>query len=92
MSKVMRIGASLLVASLIGVATAVPPAYARHRVDCAKVMKDLKTHMTEKATAEALHISRSSVYRCKVKARKAEKAEKKNAPKSVRHVASAEKK
>ncbi len=92
MNKVTRIGALLLVASLIGVATAVTPAYAWHRVDCAKVMKDLKAGKTEKATAEDLHISRSSVYRCKVKARKAEKAEKKDAHKSVRHVASAEKK
>lgn len=77
MSKLTTIVAALFLAAVVGLSTAVPSAYAWHRVDCAKVMKDLKAGKTEKATAADLHISRSSVYRCKVKARRAAEVAKK---------------
>lgn len=53
---------------------------ARKKVDCAKVMSELNAGKKVSQTAKDLKISRSSVYRCRKKARKkaaeAKKAEK----------------
>lgn len=45
-----------------------------HKVDCAKVMTELRTGKKPKVVASDLGISRSSVYRCRRKARAAAKS------------------
>lgn len=56
---------------------------ARKRVDCAKVMSELNAGKKVSQTAKDLKISRSSVYRCRKKAKK-EAAEAKKAEKTAK--------
>jgi hypothetical protein len=74
MKRLAMVAASVFLAAALGVAMAVPSAYAAHKkVDCNKVMQELNSGKKPKAVAKDLDISRSSVYRCRRKARRAER-------------------
>ncbi len=78
-----RAVASLLVAVTVGLAMGTPAALAArwHKVDCTKVMSELNAGKKPKDVAKDLKISRSSVYRCRRKERKAAKKAAKTAAK-----------
>lgn len=71
MNRIGRVAASLLIAVTIGLAMSAPAALAARgrKVDCTKVMTELKAGKKPKDVAKDLKISRSSVYRCRRRAR-----------------------
>ncbi len=73
MNKIKVVVGGLALAAMVGAMLPVSTAYARHKVDCSKVMDDINGGKSVKETAADLHISKSSVRRC-VKKAKAEGA------------------
>jgi|GEM_PF-3501630 uncharacterized protein (DUF433 family) len=84
MNRFGRVAASFLVAVTVGLAMGASVALAArgHKVDCAKVMSELNAGKKPKDVAKELKISRSSVYRCRRKERKAAKKAEKSASKT----------
>jgi DNA-binding CsgD family transcriptional regulator len=76
----MRKFAIVAAAAILGVAftMSVPRAYAASKVNCDEVMKELQAGKKPKEVAKDMKISRSSVYRCRRKARRMAKAETKS--------------
>jgi Skp family chaperone for outer membrane proteins len=88
MKRLAMVAASVFLAAALGVAMAVPSAYAAHKkVDCDKVMQELNSGKKPKAVAKDLDISRSSVYRCRRKARRAERKPERKIAKAAKHPA-----
>lgn len=69
--SLLMIALSLVIA--VGFELGATNAYAWKRVDCNKVMAELHTGKKVKVVAKDLGISTSSVYRCRRKAKAAEK-------------------
>ena len=85
MNGLGRAAASLLIAVTVGLAMGAPAALAArgHKVDCGKVMSELNAGKKPKVVAKELKISRSSVYRCRRKERKAAKKAEKTTAKTT---------
>ncbi len=74
MKKVARFVVALVLAVALGGAFSASQVLAAgHKVDCNKVMQELKAGKKPKDVAKDLKISRSSVYRCRRRERLAEK-------------------
>ena len=71
MNKIKVVVGGLALAAMVGAILPVSTAYARHKVDCSKVMDDINGGKSVKETAADLHISKSSVRRCQKKAKAA---------------------
>ena len=66
MNKMKAAVGGFAVAIMLGAMLPTPNAYARrHKVDCSKVMEELNSGKKVSEVAKDLHISRSSVRRCK---------------------------
>jgi hypothetical protein len=73
MNRIKVVVGGLALAAMVGAMLPLSTAYARHKVDCSKVLDDINGGKSVKETAADLHISKSSVRRC-VKKSKAEAA------------------
>jgi len=71
MKKITAVVGGFALAAMLGAMLPVSTAYARHKVDCAKVMDDINSGKSVKETAADLHVSKSSVRRCQKKAKAA---------------------
>lgn len=71
MNKIKAVVGGVALAALVGALLPVSPAFARHKVDCSKVMDEINSGKSVKDVAKDLHISKSSVRRCQKKAKAA---------------------
>ena len=71
MNKIKVVVGGFAVAMMLGamLPASIAHAASRHKVDCSKVMDDINGGKSVKETAADLHISKSSVRRCKKKAK-----------------------
>jgi len=69
MNRIKVVVGGLALAAMVGAMLPVSTAYAKHKVDCSKVMDDINGGKSVKDTAKDLHISKSSVRRCEKKAK-----------------------
>src|SRR5271155_4119775 len=69
MNRIKVVVGGLALAAMVGAMLPVSTAYAKHKVDCSKVMDDINGGKSVKETAADLHISKSSVRRCQKKAK-----------------------
>ena len=72
MNRVATSVAAIVLGIAMGLATLVPSAYAKSKVDCDAVMSELNGGKKPKEVATDMKISASSVYRCKKKAKAAD--------------------